>query len=329
MTNIEGGLQRLTDLGPLAAFLASCTWALGSSTYSRLSLIHSPFAINFTRALLALPLFFIGALTFQVEPMSLAQVFDGVRIEHWGWLSVSVMCSYALADAFFVWSTRSLGVPGALAIASAYPVWTALFGALYRDETLSSLNLLGLLVTLAGVSAVILSAPQKNSRPTETVELQGHSQKSNLLVRGVTLAVLTSLMWAANSASIAAVGPALSSYQMNLIRMILALILCFFLGAFAYLRGRSRHLNARWEIALSWRALRPFFWIFILEAFGGSLFFTYGLAHSPLVLASTLSSLAPVIAVPVAWALRLERVNPLRTAAVAAVVGGLTLLFVK
>jgi len=329
MMNIEGDLESLTHLGPLAAFLASCTWALGSSTYARLSLVHSPFAINFTRALLALPLFFIGALSFQAEPMSFAGILTGLRLEHLGWLSLSMICSYALADAFFVWSTRSLGVPGALAIASAYPVWTALFGAFYKGEILSGLNILGLSITLGGVASVILSTPQKHSRPSETSQLQGASSRSSSLFRGVALAILTSLMWATNSASISAVGSDLSSYQMNLIRMVLALVLCFGLGALAYLRRRAQHADTRWEIVLSWRALRPFVWIFILEAFGGSLFFTYGLAHSPLVLASTLSSLAPVIAVPVSWALRLERISALRTAAVAAVVGGLALLFVK
>jgi drug/metabolite transporter (DMT)-like permease len=67
-------------------------------------------------------------------------------------------------------------------------------------------------------------------------------------------------------------------------------------------------------------------WFFVAEAFFGSIFFLYGLSHSSLVLGSTLSSLAPVIAVPIAWLWGLEKLSLYRTLGVVATVFGLWLL---
>ena len=56
------------------------------------------------------------------------------------------------------------------------------------------------------------------------------------------------------------------------------------------------------------------------------MFFLYGLSHSSLVLGVTLSSLAPVLSVPIAIALRVERFSIKRTLAIIVVAVGLALL---
>jgi drug/metabolite transporter (DMT)-like permease len=88
----------------------------------------------------------------------------------------------------------------------------------------------------------------------------------------------------------------------------------------------GRRIAPGQPILLPASALRRAGWIFVLEAYGGSMVFMYGLANSPLVLGSALTSLAPVISVPVALALGLEKPSFLRTFGVATVVAGLWLL---
>jgi drug/metabolite transporter (DMT)-like permease len=63
-----------------------------------------------------------------------------------------------------------------------------------------------------------------------------------------------------------------------------------------------------------------------LESFVGCYFFVYGLSRSNLVLASILTSLAPVISVPVTVALKLEAFSWKRALGVVIVVLGLALL---
>jgi drug/metabolite transporter (DMT)-like permease len=99
--------------------------------------------------------------------------------------------------------------------------------------------------------------------------------------------------------------------------MIAAVLLCLIIGKILYPKER---------ITLPQSVFRRWGWLFVLEAYCGSYFFVFGLAHSPLAVGSTLVALAPVISVPVALALRLETFSWKRTAAVITVVFGLYLL---
>jgi drug/metabolite transporter (DMT)-like permease len=75
-----------------------------------------------------------------------------------------------------------------------------------------------------------------------------------------------------------------------------------------------------------WPNLKPVLWIFLAETLLGSFFFLYGLSHSPMVLGSTLTSLAPVLSVFVAVAMGLEKFSWHRLLGVVVVVSGLALL---
>ncbi len=99
--------------------------------------------------------------------------------------------------------------------------------------------------------------------------------------------------------------------------MAAAVALCLIIGKVVYPKER---------ITLPISVYRSWYWLFIFEAFGGSYFYLVGLSHSSLAIGSTLASLAPVISVPVAIALRLEAFSWKRTAAVITVVFGLFLL---
>jgi drug/metabolite transporter (DMT)-like permease len=277
-----------------------------------LSREHSPFAVNFTRALIALPLFVLAI--FMVAGGVSAGLADlsALRWSHVGWFTLSMIASYALGDTLFLWSTRSLGVPGALAIASSYPLITAAYEIVYGGVPLGFSQLAGLLLTVGGVIAVILCAPRQK------IQISGGAKRRFMTRRsGVILGFGASAMWALNSFAVARGGVDVTAPVGNSVRMALALILSFAFGK-VFSAGAPSVLPAR--------VVRRYLWVFGIEAFGGSYFFLYGLSHSSLVVGSTLASLAPVIAVPVAWAVGLEKISPLRTAAVFAVVLGLWLL---
>ena len=289
--------------GPLCSFGSSVTWAIGSSVYSRLSTSHSAFSVNFLRALIALPLFILAAGITD---------FQSVRLSHWGWFSLSAICSYGIADVCFFWSTRSLGVPGAIAIGSCFPMWTLLAGYLFDHEAVSFFQVLGLVILSGGVSMVILSAPQQSQTPGR------RSWPLNpKLLRGIFLAVVTSILWAANSYAVSKGGADVTASAGNAIRMVMALIFCTIFG---------RIFAPREPMLLPMAEVRKVWGLFALEAFGGSYLYVYGLSHSPLALGAALSSLAPVISVPVALAFGLERFSLYRTLGVTLVVLGVSLL---
>jgi drug/metabolite transporter (DMT)-like permease len=72
--------------------------------------------------------------------------------------------------------------------------------------------------------------------------------------------------------------------------------------------------------------MRPYLLIFVIEAFGGSLLFIYGLTHSTLAVSAALSSLAPVISVPIAWGRRTEPVSWTKALGICLAVAGTVIL---
>jgi drug/metabolite transporter (DMT)-like permease len=236
-------------------------------------------------------------------------------MRHFGWFTLSMLSSYVIGDVLFLLSTISLGVPGSLAIASGYPILTALAGALFDGQTLDAFSIFGLMLAVGGIVVVILNDPK--GVPTGGAEVRSHPllrKKST----GVLLAVSTAFAWAANSYAVAKGGTGLHPAVGNTIRMGIALVL---ITAVSYVTSRKPAKMLHPGVT---RRYAP---IIIAESFLGSYFFMYGLSHSTLVLGSTLSSLAPVLAVPVSVALKLERFSWIRTFAVLTVVVGLSLLF--
>ncbi len=297
-------------MGPLCAVSAAATWAIGSTGYSRLTKDYSVFSINFVRALIALPLFVLVTFLTSGGFSNGIVSFQNVRASHWGWFTLSMVSSYGVGDSCFFLSSQSLGVPGALAIASSYPIWTVLAGYWFGHESISLGQGLGLLMTVIGIIAVILNGPQ----PKGGGPLLPQSRFSWV---GVGLALLTSIAWAVNGFAVSRGGVDLPPSVGNTVRMILALFLSGCIGKiFAPQRG----------LLLPSQVISKYGWIFVLEAFFGSFLYLYGLSHSPLVLGSTLSSLAPVISVPVAWILGFEKFSLFRSLGVVCVVLGVFFL---
>src|SRR4029079_10772957 len=98
-----------SGLGAAAAFGSSAAWAYASARYALAAREVSPVRVNLVRMLAAWPVFIAiglgqGTLGRGLSPRPL------------GWLTLSTLCSYALADNLFFAAARRLGVSSALAI---------------------------------------------------------------------------------------------------------------------------------------------------------------------------------------------------------------------
>jgi drug/metabolite transporter (DMT)-like permease len=296
------------------------TWAIGSAGYSRLSRNYSVFSINFVRTLVGLPLFILTTFIISGGIIPGLANYADVKASEWGWLSLSMFASYGIGDACFLWSTRSLGLPGALAIASCYPVWTVLAGYLWGDEQVSASQVLGLFITIIGVVAVVLNGPKNGSKkgPQKSTQnaLNPHlpSKPKKFSATGFLFAIGASAGWATNSYAVSRGGGRVLPPVANTLRMGMAMLLSAFL---------ARCFARDSRLILPMKEVVPLLWLFVVEAYGGSLLYLYGLSHSPLALGATLASLAPAISVPVALAFRLEKFSVYRTLGVFAVVFGI------
>jgi drug/metabolite transporter (DMT)-like permease len=294
-------------MGPFFLLLSSLTWAIGGSTYSRLSREYTPIAINFSRAVFAIPFLLAVALFRNHGPAGAWLTLTQVPWTNLAWLLSSMLSSYLVGDAFFYWSTRSLGIPGALSIACTYPLFNVAFTVAFGDHVPATSQILGTLVVIASVILVILNAPGVE-------ESKAGSQKVWV---GVVFAICAAGAWSMNVLSVSRGARGIDTEAANLYRMTFATLLCF---------SASKVLARGKPFMLPFSVLKRTIWVFVAEAFLGSFFYLYGLSHTPLVVGSVLSSLAPVMSVPIAWIGGMEKPSWARTLGVCGVIFGLWLV---
>lgn len=289
-------------LGPLSAFMASVTWAIGSPVYSRVAKTQSPATINATRALLTLPFFLLLILVmsgFSLEP------FYTLNWANTSWLALGIFCTYAVGDALFMVASHSIGVSSALALTAIFPLWAALFGYFFLGQELGLVKNISLIVIILGVVLVIISG-KKLAAPTHSV------------TKGVLMALTTSIMWAANSLATAKGTIGIDSFVICLVRMSFGFIFCTLSGAVL----RRSFVKP----VLSWKVLKPVLPLFLFESVGGAIFFVYGFKHAPVAVAAVLTSLAPVIAMPIALWHKTDHITPSKALGIVLVVLGVAVL---
>lgn len=295
-------------LGPLAALASSVTWAYSSTRYAQASRDVGSSRVNLARAICVVPIYLVVTL-LQLG----GGAFDGVTTPKVGWLFASVLCSYAIADNLFFTAARRLGISTALSIASTYPLWAAVVGAIFGGEPFGPTRAFGTLLCVGGVIALVRLGPMsKASRAA------GTPHRTDVL--GVVLAFIASILWAGNSISVKHGAVGLSVWQANAIRYTIALVLLCGQVAFA------RTPPARKAPIAGWLWLVP---AILTDALCGSIFYVYGLSHTDLAVGSTLSSLAPLISVPVAIAVGEEHWSGPRFFAVATTTAGVVVLILS
>ena len=293
--------------GALAALASAALWAFASTRYAQASRALGSARVNLTRACTVLPLFALTTLwSTHGHPLA------AVSTTRAAWLLMSVVCAYAFADNVFFAAARRVGITTALAIASSYPLWAAVAGALWRGERFGPLRAGGTVLCVGGVIALIVLSPQ-------AADQHAHPHSSRRQARqGILLALVTSVLWAGNTVATKMGGGDLSAWQTNFVRFCLAWPI---LAATSALTRRPTG-----DAAVARAAYRGLVPVSLAEACVGSSLFVYALTHTDLAVGATLSSLAPLMSVPFALVYREERWSAPRFAAVAATVAGVVVL---
>ncbi len=293
-------------LGPLAAFSTSAIWAYASPRYAKITVDFGPVAVNLSRALAAL---LVATMVLAIRAVSTGSFasFNTMDIHSVAWLSLSMLTSYGLGDALFFVAASKIGFATALAIGSSFPLWSACAGWWFRGEVLSVDRLAGLALLVGGVVAIV--ALGRNE----------HAKKPGTYLRWVVLSIFVSLLWSATafftSQSTMTADPTLATA----IRMAAAIPIIFGVSFFLKrVNPKPFYLPGR----VFWRS----FPLFAVEGFGGALAYVYGMSHTDLAVGSALSSLAPVLSVPFAVLLGLDRPSIPRMTALIGVVVGIWLL---
>jgi drug/metabolite transporter (DMT)-like permease len=293
--------------GPIAAFCSSITWLIGSTCYTSLARKYHPLAINVARATVALPLYFLITL---IQWPAIAQQIEveqsGILIRAL-WLIASIIASYVVGDALFFRSAVLIGLPATQALASTFPCWSAAAAVLFAGELLNLPQMSGILLAVLGCIMVVLAGKKMPDPAVGKSELD-EKPPSHRIIVGTTFGIATALFWAFNSVAVSKGGHNFPSAPANLLRFIAALAICIALMRISKVEpARAR---------LSTADLRKYLPAFITEACAGTFFYVYGLTHSSISVGTTLTSLAPILSVPVAIALGWEKFSLIKFAGI-------------
>jgi drug/metabolite transporter (DMT)-like permease len=229
----------------------------------------------------------------------------------WVWLGLSGVIGLSLGDAFLFQAFVSVGVRLGTLLLSLAPIFGALIAWAFFGETLTALQITGIVLALAGIGWVVLS----HEEPADTPH--GHTR------RGVLFGVLAGLGQAVGLVlSKQGMSGDFSPFQANVIRMLAAAVFIWLWTAF---EGKTRS---------TWAAVREKPQVLYFLALGALVGPVLGVSasllavqHTEVGVASTLMALPPVIVLPVSYFIFKEKIGWQAAAGTVLAIAGVAVLF--
>jgi drug/metabolite transporter (DMT)-like permease len=293
-------------LGELAGLLTSVAWSGTSVLFTKATQQVGSLVVNRVRVLFALVFLMLLNLVFYGNLLP-----TDAGAQRWLWFALSGAIGYALGDVLLFQSFLCIGPQRGMLMMSLAPLMSAGLAWAFFDEILTGMQMLGVIVTLAGVVLVILRRRMETSA-TANSSLQG-------------------VLFGLGAAAGQAVGYVLSKQGLvddfspiagNSIRMLAAVIVLWTLASLQGKASETMHkVRARPDV-LGWLALAAFTGPVV-----GATLSLFALQHTQVGVASTLIALPPVFLLPVSWLVFKEKFDWGAVIGTLVATGGVALLF--
>ena len=290
--------------GELAALGTSVCWSAGSVSFTISSRLIGSNVVNRFRLVLALVFLSVVQIIIyhRFVPLSGA-------LTQWFWFGLSGLVGFAIGDTLLFRSFVLIGPRLAMLLISLSPVFGTVFAWVVFHQALRLTQILAIVVTLAGVSAVVLDRPN-GERPT------GHYLDG--VICGVGAALCQALGLVLSKKGLAGDFPALSG---NIIRVFTATVILWVMpfvhwtvpADFAKLKNLKASMTM-----ISGAVFGPFLgvWMSLVS-----------IQWSYIGIASTLQSLSPILLIPVAHWLFKERITLKAIVGTVIAVAGVAMIF--
>lgn len=234
-------------------------------------------------------------------------------LERWGWLALSGLIGLALGDAFLFSAYRYIGPRLGLLLLSLAPVFGAFIAWAFLDETLSMVQILGIAITLGGISWVVLIRDENDTTNQRDWR------------KGVLFGILAALGQALGLVlSKQGMNDGFSPFAATLIRMIAAVASLWILALFQGQAARTARAVIQNPRGLRWAIFGSFFG----PVFGVSASLL-AVQHTAVGVASTIMALPPVIMLPISYFFYKEKLNWQSILGTLVAIGGVALLFLR
>ncbi|MFZ5980187.1 MAG: DMT family transporter [Candidatus Zixiibacteriota bacterium] len=286
-------------IGELAALTTAVCWSFTSVFFAEAGRRIGSFRVNCIRLLMAVSIYtvILYLTTGRLFPESLntSQTF---------WLSVSGIIGLVIGDGFGFKSMVMIGPRLMMLLHATAPIMATLIAWFLLGEQLGLLHLLGIALTVFGVSWVILE--RRLNRGNHFNLDKGHPD-SGTMVKGVLLGLGSALGQASglvlSKYAMLSLGGTVEPMPASYIRMVASLIFIWFLAGF---RGEIKNnLNAfKDRRALAFVGGGAFFGPFL-----GVWMSLVAVRYIEAGIAATLNSLTPIFIIPVVMVMFKEKVS--------------------
>ncbi|HAY85643.1 MAG TPA: EamA family transporter [Chloroflexi bacterium] len=269
-------------VGEIASLITSFFFSIGPTFFTLAGRMVGSVVVNRTRLVVALVYLLVvhGLIYGSFLPLDAAP-------DRWFWLGLSGLIGFVLGDAALFQAFVVIGTRLTMLIFAVNPIIAALLGWLFLDENLEATQILGMIITLAGIAWVMLE--------------RSNSTQRNLTPKAYTNGILLAALAGAGQAG-GAVTAKLGLYgdfpplSGQIIRISIAAIGIWIL---TFLSGKAR-------ITLQTLKSQPKAISYILIAsflgpFLGVFFSLVAIQNTQVGIASTLMSLQPIILIPIGY----------------------------
>lgn len=299
-------------MGELAALSSSVCWAVASLIFLRLRSDLGATELNFLKCVIALVLFAITALIIHgtvwigaVDPTSATL------------LGASGVVGLTIGDTFYFLALTRIGPRRTLLLGALSPPFTAILAVLFLSEAPTWALVVGMVLTLGGVSWVIAERTPNIKLKTEESE-----SKSDLKL-GVLFGIVAAICQATGNVLTKAGSENLDALQMSNIRLLFG---CLTLGLVLLATNKAKTLPK----SPVFRSSKTFGLVLaatIIGTYVGIWLQVAGLAYAHTAVAATLSATSPLFVLPMSAVVLKDRPSPRAILGAIIAVAGVGVLF--
>jgi drug/metabolite transporter (DMT)-like permease len=297
--------------GEIAALLTAVFWTVTSMSFESAGKKVGSLSVNLIRLVLAF--FIYGIVNYFRRGMFLPL---DAGTERWMWLALSGLIGFVMGDLLLFQAFVVIGARISMLIMALTPPITAFVGWMVLGEVLSPMNWVGMIVTLTGISIVILKREKKEIDSTKRRKI-------------ITNYSLTGILLAFGGAVGQGVGLVLSkkgmgqydAFAASHIRVITGMI------GFAVIILITKRYGNVWKAVQHKPAMKRIALGSIFGPFLGVSFSLLAIQNTQAGIAATIMSIVPVLIIPPAILFFHEKVNWKEIIGAVITVGGVAIFF--
>ncbi len=303
--------------GEIAALATALLWSFTAVCFSEAGKLIGSFAVNKIRLVFAITIYAIILTLTNGSPIP-----QGLAPEQWFWLTLSGVIGLVLGDGCGFKALVMIGPRLMTLIAASTPIWTTLIAWIFLGEHLRGQDLVGIAVTVAGITWVVMERRDGNHNALHHEHPDsGTMTKGLLLALGAALFQATGLVMSKQGMLHAGetVFPLTASYT----RMLGSTLLIWSMSG---LRGKLRetvsHTANRKAMlfTLAGAVFGPFLGVWMSLV---------AVSRIEAGVAATLNSITPILIIPTVILVYKETVTMRAIIGALVAVGGVALLFLS